>query len=181
MEKTIQYIQEREAFGAPLSSYQLTQGTRKIRWLHRPMIVVTRIRDGMPSNGIFILVVMMYTEKLVRMTSTVACMYLLIERVTMDFDAGKCDIAAISMTKAHNTRMGRTVVGLCREILGGNGIVLDFGVASKFCDMEACHTYEGTYDINTLVAGRALTGIAAIKNSANMTTKTTKDVARSKL
>jgi alkylation response protein AidB-like acyl-CoA dehydrogenase len=120
-------------------------------------------------------------EKLVRMTSTVASMYLLIERVTVDFDHGKCDIAAISMTKAHNTRMGRIVVGLCREILGGNGIVLDYGVASKFCDMEACHTYEGTYDINTLVAGRALTGVAAIKNQTSTTMKKTKDLARSKL
>ncbi len=116
------------------------------------------------------------------MTSTVASMYLLIERVTEDFDAGRCDMAAISMTKAHNTRMGRTVVGLCREILGGNGIVLDYGVASKFCDMEACHTYEGTYDINTLVAGRALTGTAAIKGPAGGTkTNTTRDVAQSRL
>jgi alkylation response protein AidB-like acyl-CoA dehydrogenase len=102
------------------------------------------------------------------MTSTVASMYLLVERVTQDFTAGKCDIAAISMTKAHNTRMGRHVVATCREILGGNGIVLDYGIASKFCDMESTYTYEGTYDICVLVAGRKATGIAAIKSPAGM-------------
>ena len=99
------------------------------------------------------------------MTSTVASMYLLIERVTQDFMAGKCNIAAISMAKAHNTRMGREVVSLCRELLGGNGIVLDYGIASKFCDMESTYTYEGTYDVCVLVAGRELTGIASIKSA----------------
>jgi alkylation response protein AidB-like acyl-CoA dehydrogenase len=130
LEKTIDYVKKRDAFGAPISSYQLTQ------------------------------------EKLVRATSTVASMYLLVERVTQEYQLGQCDIAAISMTKAHTTLAGRTVVALCREILGGNGIVLDFGVASKFCDIESTFTYEGTYDICCLVAGRALTGIAAIKSPA---------------
>jgi glutaryl-CoA dehydrogenase len=39
--------------------------------------------------------------------------------------------------------MGREVVATCREILGGNGIVLDYGIASKFCDMESLFSYEG--------------------------------------
>mmetsp|Transcript_41153 Transcript_41153/g.98547 ORF Transcript_41153/g.98547 Transcript_41153/m.98547 type:complete len:427 (+) Transcript_41153:140-1420(+) len=132
LEKTVQYVKERDAFGAPLSSYQLIQ------------------------------------EKLVRATSTVASMYLLVQRVTEEYQKGRCDIAAISMTKAHNTSAGRTVVSLCREILGGNGIVLDYGVASKFCDMESTHTYEGTYDICCLVAGRSLTGHAAIKSPVGL-------------
>lgn len=102
------------------------------------------------------------------MTSIVASMYLFIERVTQDYQAGKCDIATISMAKAHNTRMGREVVAICREVLGGNGIVLDYGIASKFCDMESTYTYEGTYDVCVLVAGRKATGIAAIKSPAGM-------------
>jgi hypothetical protein len=40
---------------------------------------------------------------------------------------------------------------------------LEYGIAAKFCDMESVHTYEGTYDINALVCGRAITGISAIK------------------
>lgn len=94
--------------------------------------------------------------------------YLLAERVTKDYIAGKCSIPAISMAKGYNTKLGREIVGLCREILGGNGIVLDHLIASKFCDMESAYTYEGTYDVCMLVAGRALTGVSAIKSAVSV-------------
>jgi alkylation response protein AidB-like acyl-CoA dehydrogenase len=94
-------------------------------------------------------------------------MYLLADRVTHDYVLGKCSLPAISMVKAHNSKLGREIVALCRETLGGNGIVLDHGIASKFCDMEAVHTYEGAYDICVLVCGRALFGgVSAIKSAA---------------
>ena len=54
-------------------------------------------------------------------------------------------------------------MALGREILGGNGIVSDFLVAKAFCDCEAYHSYEGTYEINALVAGRGVTGLAAFR------------------
>ena len=107
-------------------------------------------------------------EKLVRITAMVSSMYLLVERVTKDFVAGKCSLPAISMAKAYNTKLGREVAALCRETLGGNGIVLDYGIASKFCDMEAVYTYEGSYEVCMLVAGRTLTGISAIKSAAGI-------------
>ena len=69
----------------------------------------------------------------------------------------------VTMTKAWTTRTGRECLALARELLGGNGIVLDFGVAKAFCDLEALYTYEGTYEINALVTGRFLTGISAFK------------------
>lgn len=47
--------------------------------------------------------------------------------------------------------------------MGGNGIVHDNYVMKAYMDMEALYTYEGSYDINTLVAGRELTGIAAFR------------------
>lgn len=100
------------------------------------------------------------------MTAQVCSMYLLVERMTQDYIAGKCSLPAISMTKAYNTKLGREVVALCREIVGGNGIVLDFGIASKWADMEATYSYEGTYEICSLVAGRALTGVSAIKSAS---------------
>jgi len=111
----------------------------------------------------------------------VASMYLLIERVTKDFINEKCSLAAISMAKAYNTRIGREIVAICREILGGNGIVLDYGIASKFCDMESAYTYEGTYDICMLVCGRTLTGISAIKSATAMQNKSKTRQQRSKL
>ena len=112
---------------------------------------------------------MLITEKLVRATAMVSSMYLLVERVTKDFMQRKCSLPAISMVKAYNTKLGREVVAICRESLGGNGILLDHGIASKFCDIESTYTYEGTYDVCTLVCGRALTGVSAIKSSASVT------------
>jgi len=53
-------------------------------------------------------------------------------------------------------------VSLGRSILGGNGIVTDYGMAKIFADAEAVYSYEGTYEINALVTGRAITGISAI-------------------
>lgn len=116
------------------------------------------------------------------MTAMVSSMYLLVERVTKDFSEGKCALPAISMAKAYTTKLGRDVVAMCREILGGNGIVLDYGIASKFADMESVYTYEGTYDVCILVSGRALTGVSAIKSAAAAASKKqTKRSLKSKL
>ena len=49
-----------------------------------------------------------------------------------------------------------------RSILGGNVIVTDYEMAKVFADAEAIYSYEGTHEINTLVTGRAITGISAI-------------------
>ena len=70
----------------------------------------------------------------------------------------------IARAKGLGSRLGREVVALARETCGGNGILLENHVIKAFMDMEAIHTYEGTYDINMLVSGRELTGgIAAFK------------------
>ncbi|MES2170481.1 MAG: acyl-CoA dehydrogenase family protein [Actinomycetota bacterium] len=66
-----------------------------------------------------------------------------------------------AMAKAFVSARMREVVAWSREILGGNGIQLDHGVARFFADAEAIFTFEGTYDMNTLIVGRAITGIAA--------------------
>lgn len=68
-----------------------------------------------------------------------------------------------SLVKAWTTLRGREVVALGRELLGGNGILADFGVGKAFCDLEAYYSYEGTYEVNALVAGRGITGEAAFK------------------
>jgi glutaryl-CoA dehydrogenase len=66
-----------------------------------------------------------------------------------------------AMAKAFVTARMRETVGWCREIVGGNGITLDYGVARFFADAEAVYTFEGTYDMNSLIVGRAITGFAA--------------------
>jgi glutaryl-CoA dehydrogenase len=55
----------------------------------------------------------------------------------------------------------REVVGLARELMGGNGILLEFGAARLFADAEAIYSYEGSNEINSLIVGRALTGVSA--------------------
>lgn len=59
--------------------------------------------------------------------------------------------------------MIREAAALGREMLGGNGIVSDYHVMRAFCDMEGVYTYEGSYDVNSLIAGRELTGFSAFK------------------
>lgn len=55
----------------------------------------------------------------------------------------------------------RETVAWAREVVGGNGIVVDYDVARFFADAEAVYTYEGTREINTLIVGRAVTGLSA--------------------
>lgn len=102
-------------------------------------------------------------EKLQRMLSTSQAMWLMGWRLTKLLEAGTMTHEQASLVKAWNTLRGREVVALGRELLGGNGILSDFGVAKAFCDAEAYYSYEGTYEVNALVAGRGITGLAAIK------------------
>ena len=66
-----------------------------------------------------------------------------------------------ALAKAYTTTAMRETVALCRETLGGNGIQLDHGVARYMADAEAVYSFEGTRDMNNLIVGRAITGIAA--------------------
>ncbi|RLP76003.1 acyl-CoA dehydrogenase [Mycetocola tolaasinivorans] len=76
-----------------------------------------------------------------------------------DEDAQRDEHSALA--KSFCTARMRETVGWAREILGGNGIVLDFGVARFFADAEALYSYEGTREMNTLIVGRSITGTAA--------------------
>jgi alkylation response protein AidB-like acyl-CoA dehydrogenase len=79
-------------------------------------------------------------------------------------DSGKATLGQIARAKAHTTKLGRETVSLAREVCGGNGILLENKVIKAFLDMESVYTYEGTYDINSLVSGREITGgLSAIK------------------
>ncbi len=72
------------------------------------------------------------------------------------------DMAQVALAKSYTTARMRETVALGRSILGGNGIVTDYGMAKIFADSEAIYTYEGSYEINSLIAGRAVTGVSAI-------------------
>jgi glutaryl-CoA dehydrogenase len=77
-------------------------------------------------------------------------------------DAGQAKDEQSALAKAFTTARMRESVAIGRSLLGGNGIVTDFEMAKIFADAEAIYSYEGTYEVNTLVTGRAITGISAI-------------------
>ena len=93
-------------------------------------------------------------------------MFLMTYQLTRLSEQGAMTHEQASLVKSWNTLKGRECVALARELLGGNGILSDFLTAKAFCDMEAIYTYEGTYDVNVLVAGRGATGVSAIKPAA---------------
>jgi acyl-CoA oxidase len=102
-------------------------------------------------------------EKLVRMLGNIQAMLLIGWRLCKLYESGKMTPGHASLGKAWTSRKAREVVSLGRELLGGNGILADFLVAKAFCDLEPIFSYEGTYDINSLVTGREITGIASFK------------------
>jgi glutaryl-CoA dehydrogenase len=66
-----------------------------------------------------------------------------------------------ALAKLFCTTRLRESVARAREIFGGNGIVLDYEIAKVFNDAEALYSYEGTREINSLIVGRAVTGLGA--------------------
>lgn len=76
-------------------------------------------------------------------------------------EAGRLEMAQSAMAKATTTRLARSSVALGRSLLGGNGITTDYEMAKLFGDAEVLYTYEGTYEINSLIVGRAVTGQSA--------------------
>jgi glutaryl-CoA dehydrogenase len=100
-------------------------------------------------------------HKLVQMLGDVTAMQLLMWRLAKLRDEGKMTDGMAALAKQTCAAKARQVVALARETLGGNGVLLEHHVARHFADMEAVYTYEGTNEINMLVVGREITGIAA--------------------
>jgi glutaryl-CoA dehydrogenase len=85
----------------------------------------------------------------------------LVTRVSEMLDEGAQRDEHSSLAKEFTTSRMRETVAWCRELMGGNGIVMDYGVMKFFIDSEAIYSYEGTREMNTLIVGRAITGKAA--------------------
>ncbi len=62
------------------------------------------------------------------------------------------------MFKMNNVAKARTIAALARDVLGGNGVLLDYRVMEHMADIEGVYSYEGTNDVNTLIVGQAITG-----------------------
>ena len=100
-------------------------------------------------------------EKLVKMLAEIVAMQLTTWRLSVLRDQGRMTDGQSSLAKMNNAAKARQIVALGREILGGNGVLLENHIARHFADVEAVYTYEGSNEINTLVVGREITGLAA--------------------
>ncbi|POH61194.1 acyl-CoA dehydrogenase family protein [Arthrobacter glacialis] len=131
------YAVERKQFGKPLAAFQMIQD-QLVKMLGNAtsslamMVRIAALQDGAPGS-----------------TASAG-------------SAAGPTMAQVALAKAHTTAAMRETVAMGRSILGGNGIVSDFGMAKIFADAEAIYTYEGSHQINTLIAGRAITGVSAI-------------------
>lgn len=100
-------------------------------------------------------------EKLVNMLAELEYMKITTAHLSRLSEHGKLTDGQASLAKLNNARKARGIVAQAREILGGNGILLENHVVRHFADMEAVYSYEGTNEINTLVVGREITGLQA--------------------
>ncbi|WP_127506983.1 acyl-CoA dehydrogenase family protein [Actinoplanes solisilvae] len=100
-------------------------------------------------------------DLLVRMLGNVTAAMGLCVRLAQLQDAGRYRDEHSALAKAYCTTRMREVVGWARELLAGNGIVLDYAIGRFVADAEALYSYEGTREINTLIVGRAITGESA--------------------
>jgi glutaryl-CoA dehydrogenase len=100
-------------------------------------------------------------NKLAAMLANVTTMQLLCLRLSQLEAEGKMTAAMASLAKMNNARLAREVVADAREMLGGNGILLEYHIARHHADIEAVFTYEGTDTIQSLIVGRELTGMQA--------------------
>ena len=103
----------------------------------------------------------MVQDLLAKMLANVtACQCLMMRLAQMD-DEGKLGDHHAALAKAFCTAKSRETVAWGRELLGGNGIVTDYNVARFFADAEALYSYEGTYQMQNLIVGKAITGLGA--------------------
>jgi glutaryl-CoA dehydrogenase len=115
-----------------------------------------RIQFGRPIGG-FQLVQDLLVRMLGNLTSS-QCLMLRLGQL-QDQDLMRDDHA--SLAKAFCTVKCRETVGYARELLGGNGILLDNHVGRFVADAEAIYSYEGTREMNTLIVGKQITGLSA--------------------
>jgi glutaryl-CoA dehydrogenase len=101
-------------------------------------------------------------DLLVRMLGNITASAAMCARLSQLQGAGEMTDEQASLAKAFCTMRMRETVGWARELMGGNGILLENHVGRYVADAEAIYSYEGTREVNTLIVGRAVTGSSAI-------------------
>lgn len=115
-----------------------------------------RQQFGRPIGGF-----QLVQDLLVRMLGNVTAAQCMALRLSQLQDAGQLTDEQASLAKAFCTVRARETVGWARELFAGNGILLEHHVGRFVADAEAIYSYEGTREINSLIVGRAVTGLSA--------------------
>ena len=123
---------------------------------HALRYATRRQQFGRPIGGF-----QLVQDQLVRMLGNVTSSLAITTRLSQLQDAGAMTEGHASLAKAFCTVKARETAGLARELLAGNGILLEYDVGRFVADAEAIYSYEGTREINTLIVGRAITGLGA--------------------
>jgi glutaryl-CoA dehydrogenase len=100
-------------------------------------------------------------DLLVKMLGNITASLCMVVRLSQLQDEGKLKDEHASLAKAFCTVKMRETVGFARELLGANGILLDYQIGRFVADAEAIYSYEGTREMNTLIVGKAITGFGA--------------------
>jgi glutaryl-CoA dehydrogenase len=102
-------------------------------------------------------------QKLVHMLSEITKGQLLAWRLGRLKDAGTVRPEQVSLAKRNNVGNALDIARLARDVLGANGIVNEYPVIRHMMNLETVNTYEGTYDMHTLIVGRDITGLDAVR------------------
>jgi glutaryl-CoA dehydrogenase len=115
-----------------------------------------RSQFGQPIAGF-----QLVQAKLATMVAETTAMQLICFRLAELQERGTMTGAMASLAKLHNARKAKLVCAEARDIMGGNGLLLDYHVARHLTDLEIVETYEGTDSVQSLILGRDLTGLSA--------------------
>jgi glutaryl-CoA dehydrogenase len=157
-------LQEANSFADTAAVLRLTragvawQATGCGRGAYEHALAYARQRQqfGRPIGGF-----QLVQDLLVKMLGNVTSSAVLCARLSALQKAGLAEDHHSALAKAFCTVRMRETVGWARELLGGNGILLENQVGRFVADAEAIYSYEGTREINTLIVGRAITGFGA--------------------
>ncbi|HXN33347.1 MAG TPA: acyl-CoA dehydrogenase family protein [Polyangiaceae bacterium] len=101
--------------------------------------------------------------KLAEMLTQITSMQLMALEAARLKEEKKLRPQQVSMLKRHNARAALEIARTCRDVLGANGVTLDYPVMRHMCNLETVSTYEGTHDVHTLILGQDVTGISAFE------------------
>ena len=97
--------------------------------------------------------------KLAEMLTKITEAQLMVYRLGQLKDQGKMSFQQVSMAKRNNCAIARDIAKISREILGGNGITIDYSPIRHMANIESVYTYEGTHEMHTLIIGEDITGL----------------------